>query len=148
MKSKNIRKKKILKLEVNQNLNFGLIGISSHENDYRLVWAINNTLNLNFKRAGNLCLLNHKTGINMEFSKFIHSDEERFLKFILMSNRCPEGYLFPDIRTLDYLVQLRGEPFVVPTEELAKSLRRVSVISAAFIMDPRSLKGIENIMPE
>ena len=95
MKSGNPEKKKILKLKIEEHNNFKLIGISSHENDYRLVWSINECLKLQFIRIENLVIHNQKLKEDLEFSRFIYHDEDRYLNYYLISNRCPNGFLSP-----------------------------------------------------
>jgi len=49
-------KKRLHKLAVEPDYRFFLIGISSHENDYHLCWAINQKLNLNLQKRANYVL--------------------------------------------------------------------------------------------
>lgn len=147
MRSKNKGKKKSLKLDVSPDLNFSLIGISSHENDYRLVWAINNHLKFRFTRAENLVLKPIREVHNLEFGRFLYVDEERMVTFYLLSNRCPDGFLFPEIKNMDFLVQVIGEMDRTGFEDLLRSLKNIEIISGAYPIDPLSLRGISRIIP-
>ena len=46
--------KKIHKLNETESYDFGLIGIASPENDYRIIWTINNAMGFNFIRQDDL----------------------------------------------------------------------------------------------
>lgn len=139
--------KRNLKLDVQPEFNFELIGISSHENDYRLVWAINHALHVGFVRMENLQVVVPKTSAELEFSRFIHEDEERFLSYLLVSNRCADGFLFPGIRNIDYLLKVTQEqPDENMAKMLVKTLRGIDIVSGAYSLEPKSLKGIDQIM--
>ena len=139
-------KKKNLKLDVKHDIDFGLIGISSHENDYRLVWAVNNAMKFSFVRINNLKIRLPKHDETVEFSKFVYEDEERYMVYCLIANRCANGILFPEIKNLDYLLQINGKSSQHEMEELLLKLRKIDIISAAYILEPLSMKGITRII--
>jgi hypothetical protein len=146
MKSKPQVKKKILKLKIEEPVHFRLIGISSHENDYRLVWAINDKLKLQFTRIENLVIHRTKTGEDLEFSRYLFNDEDRYLKLFLISNHCPDRILFPEIKNFDFLLQIVGEINEAEVKEMVKKMKTVPVVSAVYILQPEKIKGIGNIL--
>jgi hypothetical protein len=146
MKSKPIERKRTLKLKIEDRLNYKLIGISSHENDYRLVWSINNQLKMQFVRIENLLIPDEKLKVDMEFSRYIYNDEDRYLKYYLISNRCPDGYLFPEFRKLDFLLPIVGEIHNSILEEMVREYRKIEIVSAVFIIKPEQIRNIEKIM--
>jgi|WetSurSiteA1Bulk_404760.scaffolds.fasta_scaffold01307_5 hypothetical protein len=148
MKSKPPVKKQTLKLKVDDDIRFRLIGISSHENDYRLVWAINNLMDMQFVRTGNLVVHNQKLETDREFSKYTWHDEDRYLTFHLISNRCPDGFLFPEIKNFDFLLQIQGELSDHELKEISKMLKKVEVVSATFLLQPGKIKGLGQILQE
>jgi hypothetical protein len=148
MKSKPVERKQTLKLRVDENANFKLIGISSHENDYRLVWSVNNQLKMQFVRIENLVIHNQKLKADLEFSRFSHYDEGRYLKYYLISNRCPDGFLFPEIKNFDFLMQIVGDMSDADTQAFSRKIKSVEVISASFVLQLKELKGIKQILQE
>jgi hypothetical protein len=136
-------KKKIVRLQVSETYNFSLIGISSHENDYRLVWAINNTFAFQFNRIENLVIYNQKLKTDLEFSRFIFTDEDKYITYYLYSNRCPDGFLFPEIKNLDFLLQITGESDSKHLDKILKDLKQISIVSATFMIDPKQLKDAD-----
>ncbi len=140
--------KKTLKLKVEEDFNYKLIGISSHENDYRLVWAINNQLKMKFVRIGNLVMHNKKHGADMEFSRFFYEDEDRYLKYYLFSNRCPDGILFPEIRNMDFIIQIIGELTEDDFSQIIKEVKSITIISALFVLLPGQMKNIGQLFHE
>jgi len=143
MKAGSPEKKKIVKLQISETNPLTLIGISSHENDYRLVWAMNNAFSFKFTRIENLGIFNQKLKTELEFSRFIFSDEDKYLTYHLISNRCPDGFLFPEIKNLDYLLQITGEMDSKHLAIILKELKKVSIVSATFIIDPKHLKDAD-----
>lgn len=140
--------KKTLKLKVEEDFNYRLIGISSHENDYRLVWAINNQLKMKFVRIGNLIMHNKKQGADLEFSRFFYEDEDRYLKYFLFSNRCPDGILFPEIRNMDFIIQIIGELAEDDFSRIIKEVKSITIISALFVLQPNKIKNIGQLFHE
>ncbi len=143
MKTGNPEKKKIVKLQISETNPYALIGISSHENDYRLVWAMNNAFSYQFTRIENLVIFNQKLNADLEFSRFTFTDEDKYLTYHLISNRCPDGFLFPEIKNLDYLLQIMGELDARHLAAILKELKKVSIVSAVFMIDPKQLKDAE-----
>jgi hypothetical protein len=143
MKGGKPEKKKIVKLKISESNGFALVGISSHENDYRLVWAMNNTFSFQFNRIENLVIFNQKLKADLEFSRFIYTDEDKYLTYHLISNRCPDGFLFPEIKNLDYLLQITGEMDSQHLTNILKELKKVGIVSATFMIDPKQLKDAD-----
>jgi hypothetical protein len=130
---------------VDTHFPFKIIGISSHENDYRLIWAINSKLNLAFSRIGEFKTLD-ESGKGMEFSRFFLEDESRFISFYIISNRCSQGFLLPEYRTMDYFLFLKGELDDNYPEILIKRLKSVEIISIAFLIEKPSGKTMKKLM--
>ena len=135
----------MLKLKVDQEFRYRLLGISCHENDYRLVWAINNQMKMKFVRTANLIIHNPKLKLDLEFSRYTYRDEDKYLTYNLVSNRCPDGFLFPEISKIDYLLQIIGDTHTSHTEGLMKGLRKIEIISAVFPVEPGKIKNPDKI---
>ena len=145
MKKERKSSKKIHKLKIDTQFPFMIIGISSHENDYRLIWAINSKLHTDFKRIGNF-IPDDKSDSGYEFSRYYFEDEDSFIAYYIVSNRCPDGYLLPDYRTTDYFLFLKGEIEPGLPEELSKKLKQVEIVSTAYIIDKKSVKSIKKLL--
>lgn len=138
--------KKVFKLKLDHSINFKLIGISSHENDYRLVWAINNKLNMQFTKTDYLIVVSSKTKEKREFSRFSYSDEERYFTYTLISNSSPDGFLLPGIKNIDFLIKIQGEMNEDELKALNQKIKSVPVISASYILQPQKIKGINQLL--
>ncbi len=109
-------KRNILKLDSSSTV-FTVIGISSHENDYRLSWSLNEQLGLELAQTDNLITDNNK-----EFSCFIHDDGYTLL---LIANRCDNGFLLEKYKNFDYLLKF---DFQLSDKELSEWLNRLKEV--------------------
>jgi hypothetical protein len=141
-------KKKTHKLSVKTEHDSVLIGISSHENDYRLSWAINKHLGTNLIKAENLIVYHEKFDVDQEFSLFVFEDEDSMLKYQLIANKCDNGYLIPELSNIDFFLQIHGEIDNNYTGMLLEKLKRIYLITAAFVIDPSSLKSKKRLIHE
>ena len=105
-----------------------IFGISSHENDYRLSWCLNNELGLSFAQAEDW----FETNDGKEFSCFEHQDDDQLLR--LISNRCENGFLLKKYKNLDFLLRFQSELCDVEKTEWLQKLRKATLVSAVFEM--------------
>jgi len=138
--------KKSHKLSFKEDFSFHLIGISSHENDYRLSWGINNQLGTSFTRADNLVVHNPRIKEDQEFSLSQYLDEETFIQYNLISNRCDDGFLLEEMTNIDFLLQVAGEVSKNDMNSLVNKLKQTDMITAAFLIDVDGLKSKKRLL--
>lgn len=141
-----MKKGKSLKLKYKPELEFSLIGISSHENDYHLSWAINQHLGLNLTRSNNLSILAKQQEAVQDFSVSSYEDEELMLLYNLISNSGENGFLFPELRNIDFFLQIYGELLHSQLLAFQEHLKKIDIVSASFVLDPGSLKSPEKLL--
>ena len=139
-------KRKAHKLNVKPDYRFLLIGISSHENDYHLCWAINQHMKLDMQKTSDLVTYNPKQDENQSFSMFRSEDEETLLTYYLLSNRCDNGFLIKELRNIDFFLQVHGEVTKTFVDKFLKDLARISVIITSFQIEPESLKSKDRLL--
>lgn len=133
-------KKKIHKLKVEFDDDFQLIGIASHENDYRLTWALNKKLNLGFVKTKDLEINHPKHKINIKYSMYSYEDEMEYLTFSLISNKSDKGFLLPDKKNIDFILKVSGHPDMDTISKLVDDLKKVDIIITAFLLNDISNK--------
>jgi len=106
---------------------FTIIGISSHENDYRLSWSINEQLKLTLTRGDNLV-----TDTEKEFSSFVHEDDHQ--RLMLVSNRCDNGFLLEKHKNFDYILKFDPELNETETTEWLRNLKKSPLVSAVCVI--------------
>ena len=78
-----------------------LIGISCHENDYRLCWALNRELGIDLvRRASDITEPGPEKMAS--YSAFDHTDQEHEARWTLVHNRSADGILLKDHTLSDY----------------------------------------------
>lgn len=139
-------KKKLHRLNVSISPELFIIGISSHENDYRLSWAINSQLGFKFSRTANLELFNEKIQEKQIFSVFSHIEEEYELKYYLVSNTGENGFLLPEYRNVDFLFLIQGEISENELDKLLAQLKKIEIIRLAFQISNLPAKSLEKLV--
>jgi len=137
--------KKVHKLKIDTRFPFRTIGISCHENDYRLIWAVNAKLNTVFVKIDDFADYS-ATGEGKTFSRYYFEDADRYISYYILSNRCDNGYLVPEYRKFDYFLFLRGETAPGYAEALVAKLKQIDILSTAFLIDNHTIKSIKKLL--
>ena len=118
-------KRNVVKLMDTGQAAFTIIGVSSHENDYRLSWSINEQLGLAFAQEDSIV-----TGTGKEFTCFVHEDDHQ--RLLLISNRCDDGFLLEKHRNFDFILKINAELNETETTAWLRNLRKAPLVQAAF----------------
>jgi hypothetical protein len=122
---------------------FELVGISSHEKDFRLCWALNKALGWNLVRMEDV-VLDSKDG-ESSHARFVYVDPANKMTYTLIENTAPEGTLIPEKAQFDFLLLIESNGQEVP-ERLYRELRKVSFVLAAFPLMTDKLKSKQNLI--
>ena len=125
---------------------FYVIGIVSHENDYRLSWSLNQQFKFKFTKSDNLIISQPKLSLNQTYSVFIFEDEESFVRYSLISNKSENGFLIPDLKNIDYILKISGEIQITDVEGMVQKFKRVDLVTTAFIIDNLPTKLLKNLV--
>lgn len=131
--------KKVHKLAGFQEDVFYSIGISSHENDYRISWALNQALDLKLVREEDLEVTDSKSGALQHFSLFNWRDENKMVSYRLLANQGPNGYLLKTFKNIDFVFLLKGETDEAQVSEIVQKINRLDMVGLAFRIDPDKL---------
>jgi hypothetical protein len=131
-------KKSVHKLSSEADTIVTLLGISSHENDYRISWALNEHLGFRFTKTENHKVLNQRLKQSQEFStyQFMNNDDS----YRLISNRCDNGFLIEELKNIDFLLVIEENKTLISVQELIKRIKDIPFISAVFPIEISSLK--------
>ncbi len=128
-------KRKIHKLSFDLESDFNLIGIASHENDYRLSWAINKKLNLDLVKIDDVIITHPKHKIEINYSTYHFEDENNLLEYHLISNKSEKGFLIPGMKNIDFVLRVSGNPELDIIHQILSDLKKVDIIITAFHME-------------
>jgi hypothetical protein len=134
------------KLAYRESFDFLLFGLSSHENDYRLVWKINQDFSFNFERGKSHKIISKKNGEELEFPLYSYDDEDTFYLYYFIANKSEHGVLLEELKNIDYLILVQGEFTDAFSNGFHNRLKKVETIQGVFKIDPSSLKNRENLV--
>lgn len=133
-------------LEIEYDYDFVLIGISSHEKDYRICWALNNQLGLNLIKTDALEIKDKKQDDPSFFSLFSFELPDEFMEYFIIANRSEKGLLIPEQKQVDYFFIIRGEIENDKVMDMIRLIKESSLVQTAFRVDVNALKSKQNLI--
>lgn len=156
-------------LEIQYDYDFVLIGISSHEKDYRLCWALNNKFGLELIKVDSLEIKGKKQETPSFFSLFTFDNPDSFLEYTVVANLSesksgsvketdlfgshiqPHSYnenefLIPEHKQMNYFFVLKGEVEETTVQALVKQMKEIDIILTAIPIDVSQLKSKHNLV--
>ena len=134
------------KLEIEYDYDFVLIGICSHEKDYRVCWALNNKLGFDLRKTEELEIKEKKLAEPSLFSMYVYENPEQYMEYYVIANRSVNGMLVPEQKQADYFLLVKGTVTDEQVENLVGQLREVSIVLTAYEIDPSQLRSKQNLL--
>jgi hypothetical protein len=128
-----------LKLNVEQNNDYILLGIVSSEPDYKLSLSLNKKFRISLKNILPLKLPGDNKS-ELSFSRFSNNEDPSDLKFNLISNRSGKNFLLNKLKNIDYLLQIQTSENDVNFNFINLNLREIDTITAIFNIDINTIK--------
>ncbi|HEX8515258.1 MAG TPA: IPExxxVDY family protein [Bacteroidia bacterium] len=157
-------------LEIEYDYDFVLIGISSHEKDYRFCWAINNKLKLELSKKDSLEIKGKKQATPSYFSFFTFDDADQYTEYSVIANfseskslavtgdtlfgsavksgesHSENEFLVPEHKQMNYLFIVRGEMEDEEVESLVQQIKEIDIVLTAVRIDPKTLRSKQNLI--
>jgi hypothetical protein len=133
-------------LDIKYEYDFILIGISCHEKEYRLSWALNNSLQLELARISDMQIELKKQTEPLSYPIFEYDDTEHYRKYYLISNKTSKGMLVPEQKQADFLLMIKGSLQDPEKLALLKAIKNTQLVLMAFEINPESLKSRDNLL--
>lgn len=156
-------------LKIEYDFDFVLIGISSHEKDYRICWALNKALDLELTKKESLEIKSKKQTTPSFFSLFKCENEEEFVEYFMISNHSENklflsksntlfgkgakeqqsteiGILIPEQKHLNYFFIIRGEIIDSKAEEILTKIKEIDFVLTAVTIRVKELKSKKNLI--
>ncbi|MCC6691572.1 MAG: IPExxxVDY family protein [Bacteroidia bacterium] len=133
-------------LDINYDYDFALIGISCHEKEYRICWALNNSLNIDLAKTSDLKIDTKKFNEPLTHAMFEFDSIEQNRQYYLIANRGEKGLLVAEQKQADFFLIIKG---VLPNNdklEIIKHIREMAFVLTAFEINPNQLKSKENLL--
>lgn len=137
------------KLIVSYEYEFELFGITTPVKEYKLAWAINNSLGIRLIKAEDL-LITFKDDKNIIISNFIFETEHSIFRLFknksLDKSATTQGYLLPELRNFDFVVLINGFEDTYTIDEFAQTLRNLKEIEYLQKIAVNDLKSKDNLI--
>ena len=128
-----------VKLNIDQNNDYILLGIVSAEADYKLSLSLNKKFRISLKNMSPIRVIAENKS-ELTFSRFSNNDKPDDLMFCLVSNRSGKNYLLNKLKNIDYLFQIQDQDNEVNLNDLTSNLREIDTVTAVFNIDLNSIK--------
>jgi len=128
-----------LKLKIEQNNDYILLGLVSSEPDYKLSLALNKKFRISLKNIAPLKITGD-TKSELAFSRFSNNNDSSDLMFSLISNRTGKNFLLNKLKNVDYLLQIQISEKEINTNLITSGLRQIDTITAVFNIDIGTIK--------
>jgi hypothetical protein len=133
-------------LDVAYDFDFILFGISCHEKDYRISWALREKLEIDLCRGEDLVINPRKTATPEVYAVFEHFHDDNDSGYFLVSNRCESAFLIPEQKSFDYFLIIRGAYDTEFKEQILKQIREIPFVLAVVSINPQTLKSKQNLI--
>jgi hypothetical protein len=127
-------RKKVHKLPFDYDNDFFLIGIASHENDYRISWALNQLLGWNLAKTNDFKINHPKFKVEVNYSMYQFTDDYG-VSYHLISNKSEKGFLLPDFKNIDYILKVSGEDTLNNITDLIQKIKKINIVITAFSIE-------------
>ena len=128
-----------LKLNIEQDNDYLLLGLVSAEPDYKLSLSLNKKIGISLKNIAPLVLPGDNNS-EQTFSRFSNFDAPSDLTFSLISNRTGKNFLLNKLRNVDYLLLIQNSERNTDLNKLTLSLREIKTVTAIFNIDLNTIK--------
>ena len=124
---------------------FNLIGVASHENDYRLAWAINSSLNIALAKSDDIVVFHDKYKHDISLSYYTQEFPDQGYLIKLFANRGDNFFLLEEYKNIDFFIKLEGESSANKLTGLMNALKNIDIIMGVYLIDLKKIKKIQRI---
>ncbi|MGM0532107.1 MAG: IPExxxVDY family protein [Bacteroidota bacterium] len=130
-----MKKRKVHKLQSFYPEDFQIVCIASHQNDYRLSWALNQQLNIRLQKDHDLSIEDKQYDANQQFTKYCYEAGNQTARYFLIANKNSCGFLLPDMKNIDFLLKIEGEISEGDLSSMIKEIRKIDFVIIAFKLE-------------
>ena len=132
--------KKTLDFDIEDHIDFELIGIICAHKDFRLCYEINNLLGIELRKTNDLEIKLEKKGSSGTFSlyQYINADDEQIY---LVANKGNHTLFIPEQKHIDYFIMIRNRSPFTKIPELITKLKTINLINSVLPIEAVKLKS-------
>jgi hypothetical protein len=132
---------KKLSLDIEQEAEIFLFGIVCDKKISKLAWLINNIGLYDFEKIDDLDLTGYNPADINSYIRMQSVDEENHLTYILVENKNEKRYLAAELKSLNYLLIVKGGLDFFVSDEFIKSINKIPEIKFISSIEPEKLKS-------
>lgn len=132
---------KKLRIDIEQEAEISLFGIVCDKKISKLAWLINNTGFYDFEKIEDLDLTGYNPADINSYMRMQSVDEENHLTYILVENKNEKRYLASELKSLNYLLIVKGGLDFFVADECIKSINKIPEIKFISSIEPEKLKS-------
>ncbi len=136
--------KKVVKLKIDkeQEENFLVLGLTSSQSDFKLIWGFNKDLSLHFQRCNDLTFM--IKDILQSFIHYHYEDDISGVSYDFIGNSSEQGYLLKSFNNFDYILRIKGLK-KEKADELKKQIQGFSSVTFVSFVLLSDIKEIERL---
>jgi len=139
---------KKLKLDIDFSSDISLIAISCHKPNFWLAGQLNSLLKFDLRRMADLPYFHPSIKEMLNYVLYYYPDENSGITYFLIGNYNPDGKLFPEYRTADYLLMANGIDIPGKNDVLTSKIKSIKGILTAFTIENGKLKDLKNFISD
>ncbi|MBW7936966.1 MAG: IPExxxVDY family protein [Flavobacteriales bacterium] len=132
-----------LRLDISsEDIDAIVIGITCHEPDYRLAWALNHNCGFSFERYQDFISPN----ASVAFPMYQHDEEELMRTHWLIANRFNGESAIPVLSQIDYIFITSGAIEDINAEHLIEQIHQIDFVLLANLIDIDLIKNNDSLL--
>ena len=139
---------KKIKIDVDFTEDNKLIGISCHRKDYWFAYHLNDVLKIDLKRLKDFPFYQPKLDMLLDYPLFHCFCQDDQVGYFLLSNHNGHSPLFPELKTIDFLLLAQGRITAEKLESIQQSLRTIKGVLLAYAPDTGKMKEYDNFLSD
>jgi hypothetical protein len=132
-------------LNIDDEVEFDVFGLSTPFADYRLAWALNENLEFKFEKSSDqFSIFDRKSKQLKSFQQFSFVDEENLTQIFLIKNKQGNQIVTAEHLMMDYFLIIKNN-FTLDLNKLLTQLRNTNGIVAAFKLEQGNFDFLEEM---
>ncbi len=138
-----------IKLDSNYSDDIALIGISCHKQDFWIALRLNEALHLKLThQPEDLTVFDPERNISLNYPIFYYTRPDTMVSYHVIPNHNPDGKLFPDQKSFDYFMLIKGRMKNEDLQLLITGIKKISNVLTAHKLTLKKIKGLQEFVSD